>query len=350
VNDTEAVLLSQAQWLWRVDPFPNDLDATVSFVVPAGARVAAPWPYRDGQYALNRSAFFTDAYTAFGRFERQSFSVGGTQVDVVRFGDRPVDGDVRQWLGRAIRTAGSVGDRFPLERLQFFLVPIEAPGEQVAFGMVRRGGGASVLLVPHRDASLAELESDWVAVHELVHLWLPRLRPRDRWLSEGIATYLQEVLRARCGLQSADRTWGRLQEGFERGRRSGTGRALSVESEDMHRTGAYQRVYWAGAAFAMEADIRLRRASEGEATLLTALSGAATRWVTDASPVSATIFLRALDEESGHGLMEELGAHYAQSARFPDTDFIDALGCRSLREQVTSPSDVDCGVSAVSSR
>jgi hypothetical protein len=94
----------------------------------------------------------------------------------------------------------------------------------------RRLVGPSILLLPASDATVGELESDWVAIHELSHLWMPRLYPGDRWLSEGIATYLQEVLRARCGLQSRTKAWTRIKEGFDRGRRSGTGRGVSAES------------------------------------------------------------------------------------------------------------------------
>jgi hypothetical protein len=216
--------------------------------------------------------------------------------------------------------------------------------------MVRRGGGPSILLLPSSYAGVAELEADWVAIHELSHLWLPRLHAEDRWLSEGIATYLQEVLRARCGLQSSDRAWRRLQEGLERGRRSGTGRRLSSESRAMNRTGAYQRVYWAGTAFALEIDVLLRQRSNGEATLLTALSGAQQRRGIDADLVSASAFLKSLERASGTDFIEELGRQYAASAVFPDTSYLDSPDHSEFRAEITSPADGACGINAVSSR
>jgi len=350
LDDSSAAILSQTQWLWRPDPFPRELDATVRFVLPPDGRVSLPWPQSGATYFPDQSAFFTETYGVFGDFDRLAFSVGGTSIDVARLGPRPPDEDVRRWLGRAVQTAASLGDRFPRERLHFVIVPVDSPGEEVLFGMVRRGGGPSILLLPASDATVGQLESDWVAIHELSHLWMPRLYPGDRWLSEGIATYLQEVLRAQCGLQSRTKAWTRIQEGFDRGRRSGTGRDLSSESRNMNRTGAYHRVYWAGTAFALEVDIRLRQESNGETTLLTALSRAQHRWSADARPVSASVFLRALDEATGSRFIEALGGEYATKSDFPGTTYVDAQEYRRIRVQIMSPAEEACGVSAESAR
>jgi hypothetical protein len=249
-----------------------------------------------------------------------------------------------------MRATASVGDRFPRDQVHFVIVPTPTEEKQVAFGMVRRGGGSSVLLLPSPNATVNQLEADWVAIHELSHLWLPALQPKDRWISEGIATYLQEVLRARCGLQSGERAWTRLQEGFERGRRSGTGRPLASESRDMNRTGAYHRVYWAGAAFALETDVRLRENSNGNMTLLHAISDGQRVWGTEARPVDASVLLRALQEASGASFIEELGETYAVSSSFPRIAYVDSPRYREIRAQIMSRADDACGLSAESSR
>jgi predicted metalloprotease with PDZ domain len=216
--------------------------------------------------------------------------------------------------------------------------------------MVRRGGGSSILLLPSPDATAAELEADWVAIHELSHLWLPPVQPSDRWISEGIATYLQEVLRARCGLQSRERAWTRLQEGFERGRRSGTGLQLASESRYMNRTGAYHRVYWAGAAFALETDVRLRENSNGQVTLLRAINDAQRVWGAEARPVGASVLLKTLQEASGASFIEGLGEKYAVSSDFPSMPYLDSPRYRGIRAQIMSSAADACGLSAESSR
>jgi hypothetical protein len=349
-SDSSAAIVSQTQWLWRPEPFPHELDASVRFVLPADGQVSLPWPRSDAIYFPEQSAFFTSVYGVFGSFDRQSFSVASTNVDIARLGSRPADDDTRRWLGRAVQATASLGGRFPRDRVHFIVVPMQSQGQQVVFGMVRRGGGSSIVLVPSPDATVEELEGDWVAVHELSHLWLPRLYAGDRWISEGIATYLQEVLRARCGLQSNERAWTRLQEGFERGRRSGTGRQLASESRDMNRTGAYHRVYWAGAAFALETDVLLRKNSDDEMTLLRAISDAQRVWGSEARPVGASVLLKALQEASGAGFIEELGEKYAARAEFPNIPYVDSPEYREIRARITSSAHEACGVSAESSR
>ena len=348
--NSAGVIVSQTQWLWRPDPFPPELEASVRFVLPADGQVSLPWPRSDDTYFPNESAFFAGAYAVFGSFDRQVFSVADIKVDVVRLGPRPPDDDIRRWLGRAVQATASVGQRFPRDTLHFIIVPGPSQGKPVVFGMVRRGGGSSILLVPSPDATAEQLDADWVAIHELSHLWLPNLYPRDRWLSEGLATYLQEVLRARCGLQSGERAWGRLREGFERGRRSGTGRHLANESRDMNRTGAYHRVYWAGAAFALETDVRLRQNSGGEMTLLRAIGAAQPIWGSEARPVASSVLLDALQEVSGAGFIEELGDKYAASAEFPGNTYLDSPRYRDIRTQITAGASDACEVSVESFR
>lgn len=350
LGDSSAVVVSQSQWLWRPEPFPQQVSTSVRFTVPGDGEVSLAWPRSDGAYQPNRNAFFVETFGVFGAFDRQAFSVANTRVEVARLGATPLQRDVRRWLTRAVQTTASLGGRFPSDRLHFVIVPVDDPGAEVAFGMVRRGGGASILLLPSVDAQVLELEADWVAIHELSHLWLPRLQAKDRWLSEGIATYLQEVLRARCGLQSSDRAWSRIREGFERGRRSGSRQPLADESRSMNRTGAYQRVYWAGTAFALETDLRLRRLSNGESTLLTALNDAQLDWREEARLVSASRVLAALEQASGADFIAALGDRYATSSDFPDTSYADSPEYDDLRAQISAQVEGSCTVSGESSR
>ncbi|MGB5265323.1 MAG: hypothetical protein WBN30_01965 [Polyangiales bacterium] len=343
-EDSSAVVLSQTQWLWRPEPFPGQLSTSVRFTVPSAGQVSLPWPHSSGAYRPSRDAFFVETFGVFGAFDQQAFSVAGTRLEIARLGGTPVDGDIRRWLSRAVQTTASVGGRFPRDRLQFVIIPVDGRGADVAFGMVRRGGGSSILLLPSVAARVADLEADWVAIHELSHLWLPRLHAKDRWLSEGVATYLQEVLRARCGLQSSERAWTRIREGFARGRRSGSGQPLSDESRTMNRTGEYQRVYWAGTAFALEIDLRLRRHSNGESTLLTVLSDAQRDWQQETRLVSASRVLAALERASGANFIVALGEQYAASAKFPDTSYLGSPEYDDLRAQISAPAHHGCTV------
>ena len=170
-----------------------------------------------------------------------------------------VPGHLRSWVDQAMNAVASI-DRglFPVKRIHIEIDPLDHADRAVVFGLLRRGPPASVQLLIDQNASATELAESWVLVHELSHLWLPRLRNRDKWLTEGVATYLQEVLRARSGMQRANVAWQNLIAGFDRGAKVGTGKTLTDESQSMLRTGAFHRVYWAGASFALHADVHLR--------------------------------------------------------------------------------------------
>ena len=339
-------VVSQSQWLWRPQPFPEALTASVRIVLPEGARVSLPWPLEGGIYHPDRSAFFIESYVAIGTFDLVPLTLGDKSVEVARVGSSPDDAAVRRWIERAIRAASSPGHS-PAKRLHFVVVPVDAPREDVVFGMLRRGGGASILLVPSEHATQAGLDEDWVAVHELSHLWLPRFVSEDRWLSEGFATYLQEVLRARCGLQSASHAVRRLRDGFQRGRRSGTGRSLANEARDMDRTGAFHRVYWAGAAFALDVDLRIREASEGRESLLSVLARDQSLWAERLRPMRRGEFLTALDPS---GTLERVGEKYAGRSEFPDTELMNATAARASLADIMRYDEAACGLNDGSSR
>ncbi|MGB5809780.1 MAG: hypothetical protein WBG86_04565 [Polyangiales bacterium] len=333
-DEPPVVIVSQSQWLWRPHPFPTGLRTVLAFVLPKGARASVPFAGGPDAFVLGRDAFYRDAYTVFGEYAEMQFRAGGVAVSAALLGPSPAPAKVRSWLSRAIGAAASVGAAFPADRLQFVIVPIEETDRPVAFGMVRRGGGSSVLVLPSSRATLEDLEADWVVIHELSHLWLPRLRQQDRWLTEGIATYLQELLRARCGLQSAEASWERILDGFARGDRSGTGRELRLESRDMNRTGAYHRVYWGGAAFALEADVRLREATGGAMTLTRALAASHRQLREGPGLLSASEVLSILDDTAGTDLLVALGALYAESSTAPDEHLLDAVLSTDLRSDI----------------
>src|SRR5690606_2438102 len=115
--------------------------------------------------------------------------------------------------------------------------PVSAGNPPIAFGLARRGGGASVLFVLDEDADEEALaREDWVSVHELAHFAFPAMPRSEAWLTEGWATYFQEVLRARGGLISPEDAWLRLHRGFAKSQHDGTGRPLHEEALAMYET------------------------------------------------------------------------------------------------------------------
>ncbi|SFL04937.1 M61 glycyl aminopeptidase [Lysobacter sp. cf310] len=223
---------------------------------------------------------------------------------------------LQRWAAECGDAALTAFGRYPLRTAQVRIREIDSRDPSpVPWGQTRRDDGVAVLLFVRRDASLAQLRADWTAVHELSHLFHPYLGREGRWMAEGLASYYQNVLRARAGLLTQDQAWRALDAGFGRGRRLGAGAAL----EELGRGGT-MRVYWAGAAYWLEADLALRR--ERGLDLDTLLSRYA-RCCLDASADdmdsgSPQAFATELDRLGGDGVFMRLYRRYARSREFPD--------------------------------
>ena len=129
--------------------------------------------------------------------------------------------------------------------------PCRPQREPVPWAHVLRGGGVAAEFYVDRTRSLDELRRDWTATHELSHMLLPYINRGDAWLSEGFASYYQNVLRARAGMLAPEQAWNKLYRGFQRGRDGTRGRTLAEASRSMGRDRAFMRVYWSGAAIAL---------------------------------------------------------------------------------------------------
>jgi len=312
-----AVFLSAGAWLFRPAALPPN-GATLRFALPDGVRAAVPWPLACGWHRLGASAFQRPSFLALGRFSTTTLARRGVELTAVRLGDGwAIDDDgIERWLARTIDGVSGVQGRFPVDRVLVLLVP--APGADVHFGMVRRGGGPSVAFLAGTASTADDLTQSWVPWHELSHLQLPQMRQRDAWLYEGLATYYQEVLRARAGLQTPAEAWAELVEGFRRGARGrGTGAGLAVDAAEMGRTGAYQRVYWAGAAFALHADVALRTRGS---SIDRALAAGARSWRASDRVWTSEEIAALWDRPLERRVLRPMSARWAAAVELPSTD------------------------------
>jgi hypothetical protein len=249
----------------------------------------------------------------------------GAQERIVRAGDTALVIDVegvddparramlQDWAEEAARALLTSARRFPLPRATVKIMPSdERDGSPVPWGQTQRRDGVSVLLYVRRDATLAELRADWTAVHEFSHLLHPWLGRDGRWMAEGLASYYQNVLRARAGLMPADEAWRRLDAGFGRGRRA-TDPGTPLFSA--RGRGATMRIYWAGAAYWLQADLALRARGSSLDAVLAAYARCCLSPATESSPLA---FARTLDQIDGQGLFERLYREAAAATAFPD--------------------------------
>jgi hypothetical protein len=272
------------------------------------------------------------------------------RIEVVGIDD-PVRVDMLQcWAEDAARATLLPSGRFPLRMARVRISEIDSRSTSpVPWGQTSRNDGVSVLLYVRRGATEEQLRADWTAVHEFSHLAHPYLGDRGRWLAEGLASYHQNLLRARAGLLTPRDAWERLDAGFRRGEAVGNGPTLDAMGR---RRDGTMRVYWAGAAYWLEMDLRLR--GDHATTLQAVLDRYAQCCLDGTAHVAPEDFVAALDRVAQVDLFARRYRDYAAMRGFPSLEdsyrvlgikrqgaglmFSDAPATRRLREALTAPS------------
>ena len=315
------VVTSTELFLWRPQRRAAGLAVTAQFELPEGVRVSVPWrrdPQDARRYLLDETAFAFIGRALFGEFDEQTVDVPSGVITVV---SPPGYSDAqRGWIATWLENAGQVVSlptgHFPVPQTQAIVLPTSPNPFPIRFGHTGRAGGGSILFFMPTDLDLPSLRDDWIAVHEFAHLLHPFVRKNDAWLSEGLATYLQEVLRVRAGMLDANQAWQRMFEGAKRGRDAEG--SLRAETERMPYAHNYERVYWAGAAIVLMADVELRRRSQGRHSLDTALAGLRQWPELRLSSIDAAGLLSALDRATGTTAFRDAAAPFLEGDALPD--------------------------------
>jgi hypothetical protein len=317
---TDVFLGSGDLWFWRDD---ERRPIRVSMHLPAGHSISTPWrplADKDGgrSFRVDPTPASWSSRIAIGRFAVAPLLIGGAElrVAVIRPAGPDGPGKFIDWIAENAASVAAVHGRIPQESPQVLVVPIGPRSEPVPWAHVIRGGGAAVEFFVDETRSLQEFRFDWTAPHELSHLLLPLVSSRDRWLSEGLASYYQNVLRARDGRLTEEQAWQKLHAGFERGRKATHGATL--EQATRSGRGATMRVYWSGAAMMLKADARLRALSGGRWSLDTALGALAGCCMEPAKSWRAEEILEELDRLTGHRVFREVFEDHVQDRAFPD--------------------------------
>jgi hypothetical protein len=334
----DAVLTDPASWLLEAD---DAQAAEVEVVLPDGHAISAPWqplPARDGvqRFRIPRTPDAWMGRVAIGRFPLRTIALAGGElhVAILAGADAAQRERLLAWLEQVGRATLSAYGRLPLADVQILIVPVGAQREAVVFGQSLRGQGNGLTLFVDPAQDTQAFERDWVAVHELSHLFHPHLGDAGAWLAEGLATYYQNVLRARAGLLTPEQAWSQLDAGFERGR-IGTPapatRDLEQAADRMDETRDFMRVYWSGAAYWLAADIELRRGSGNRLSVDEALHRFAACCLTTQRAWSPAAFVAKLDELTARDAFAPLFRAYRARRDFPDlTPLYRALGIRRV--------------------
>ena len=106
---------------------------------------------------------------------------------------------LQRWVEEAARATVLPSGRFPLRSARVEVRESQSRGSSpVPWGQTSRDGDVAVLLYVRRDASYEQLRADWTRCTNS-RIWRIRIWRRGRWLAEGLASYHQNVLRARAG-------------------------------------------------------------------------------------------------------------------------------------------------------
>jgi hypothetical protein len=323
-------------WFWRPDSLAPDEDIEVRFELPPDISASAPWRVATDEqgrrvYRVGHTPYDWPAAVAFGHFTEWPIDVPGAILRVAVLEGTPAVSfeSVRAWVTRAAMAVTTAYGRFPVPSVQILVVPGARGEEPVPWAYVLRGGAPAAHFFINQRRPLSEFLTDWTPVHELSHMLLPYISSEDAWLSEGLASYYQNVLRARAGMIDAGDAWQRLHGGFMRGMKSLPGVTLADATERMFRDGAFMRVYWSGAAMMLMADQRLRERTGGAQSLDRALEALQRCCLAGEEGWRGAGLLDKLDQLTGTTVFRELYDEYVSSRRFPDiADAYQKLGLR----------------------
>lgn len=170
----------------------------------------------------------------------------------------------RIWVRTSADAVARYFGRFPVPKVELLLVPEDGSGVK---GGVTYGEPSLLIRIRlGRETTAAQFIDDWVLVHEMVHLAIPRIPRSQNWLHEGIATYVESVARGRVGLVAPATVWRGWTSEMPQGQpQAGDG--------GLDHTPTWGRTYWGGAMFCLMADVELLKRSSQRLGLQHALQG-----------------------------------------------------------------------------
>jgi hypothetical protein len=173
-------------------------------------------------------------------------------------------GHAGTWVRACAAAVAAYFGRFPLPQVELLIVPGAGAG---VLGGTSHAEPSPLLRLRVGAATTAEqFAADWILVHEMVHLAVPRLPRAQNWLHEGIATYVEAVVRGHAGLVDAASVWHAWARQMPLG--------LPQHGDaGLDHSPTWARTYWGGAMFCLLADVRMRQTGTPDRGLQQALQG-----------------------------------------------------------------------------
>ncbi len=203
---------------------------------------------------------------AMAMAEPERFDVaGGTYLLDWRGEFTAADQDkLRRWLRYMDGTVSLLHGSWPRDPIRIAFQPWQRESAwatgPLPFARILRNEPEGILFYVNPDNELQAFIDDWTAYHEFTHLFIPYPGRADIWFSEGLASYYQNILQLRAGVLTAAQVRQRFAAAFARGANDDEHDDLTLGelSSAMIERRAFQRIYWSGALYFLEADLALR--------------------------------------------------------------------------------------------
>lgn len=246
--------------------------------------------------ALERTVAVDDSRILV-RFSATDFAVGTDEIAA--------------WVGRRARIVRDYYGQFPVAAATLRIR--EIPGGGVHGGREYSAASPYINISVGRNATLAELDDDWVLVHELIHLAFPEIGDRHAWLAEGLAVYVEGVARTQAGNETAEEFWSGLVSDMPQGQPRSGDKGLDV-------THSWGRTYWGGAIFCLQADVRIRETTGNKRGLQDALRAVLRETGGNTNERSIESALALADAATGTTVLTDLYREYGDSSKPFDLD------------------------------
>lgn len=238
----------------------------------------------------------------------RSLQLGDTRLEVLFSDDITEEkkADFLVWIEKSANTVHQYYGTFPVKQAGITIIGTDDHG--VRTGRAMQGVEyPQVLVWVGRDTAKTTLATDWVMIHEMIHLATANLDRKHRWFEEGLSVYLESISRAQTGALEPANIWPEFVKRMPNGQLNSTDKGLSV-------TTRWGRTYWGGAVFFLLADMRIREVSNNAFSLVDALKAPISEGLTMNTDAKIETVISAMDQVLPSPEMSKLYKKYALEA------------------------------------
>lgn len=169
---------------------------------------------------------------------------------------------LQSWITQVYEATTKTMGQYPFDVSIYFHTSNSADSRAVTFGYatLKQGENQAHFYV-NPAAEMDELLSDWIAPHELSHLAIPFIGKKNKWFTEGFATFFSRQIMMEMGQLSQaefDTLYHQKIADTKKYYNSPSKTFIEV-SDSLLQHHIYGSMYWGSAGFFMTIDERLRK-------------------------------------------------------------------------------------------